>query len=191
MSSDEQIEAMYYEHEKYILPTIYKKFPNYKTFSETHGLELDDLIQYGRIGLYKACKTFDSKKGLNMRSYVIQHIVWTIMTEVKKNSLNNVSNKSLHLLEKISLEQEFTIDGEAVFLHEAIGAVDEGYKEIEYTSMVELLKGRVPDKFLIALEMRKNGYTHSEIGEKLGVTPQRCNNLLRTYHKLLRDIMFE
>lgn len=166
MSSDEHVEALYYEYEKYILPTIYRKFPNYKTFSNTHGLDLDDLIQYGRLGLYKACKTFDGKKGLNIRSYVIQMIAWTIMTEIKKNSLNNVSNKSLNLLEKISLEQEFAFDGESVALHEAIGSIDEGYEEIEYLNIVELLKGRVPDNFFIVLEMRKNGYTYNEIGKK-------------------------
>ena len=135
MQTDKQAEKLYSEYEDLIVPTIYRQFPLHKEFIAVHGLEMDDLIQYGRIGLYRACKNFDDSKGKSMRSHAIDNIIWKINDELTKDSLNNVDNKSLVLLDKNSLDTKFsTEESEDLYLHDVVGKEEGVYRDIEVDS---------------------------------------------------------
>lgn len=191
MQTDKQAEKLYFECEKYIEQTIQRRYPNRKSFVATHGLDEDDLIQYGRIGLYRACKTFNPTKGKSMQNYAIQSIIWMINDELTKDSLNNVDNKSLILLDKNSLDNKFSAEnGEDLYLHDVIGEEDGGYKDIDEKSILESLADRLPEQLFKVVEMRYQGHTFTEIGEALGVTAQYCSALLKRNKSNVSELIF-
>lgn len=191
MQTDKQAEKLYFENEKYIEQTIQRQFPNHQTFIAAHGLSKDDLIQYGRIGLYRACKTYDSSKGYQMRSHAIRNIIWMINDELTKDSLNNVDNKSLILMDKNSLDLPVSSEnGEELCLHDVIGKKESGYIEIEAKNILDSLGNRLPEQLFKVVEMRYKGHTFAQIGEELGVTAQYCSKLLKNNKSNVKDLIF-
>ena len=190
MQTDQQAEKLYQQYERFILPTIYKQYPLYKSFAATHGLELDDLIQYGRIGLYGACKSFDEAKGMSMRSHAIQRIIWMINDELTKDSLNNIDNKSLVLLDKNSLDLPVSSEnGEELCLHDVIGEEENGYVEIEVEGILNSLGNKLPDQLFKVVEMRYKGHTFKEIGAELGVSDKYCHALLNRNKSIVSNLI--
>lgn len=190
MQTDKQAEKLYFENEKYIEQTIQRQFPNHQTFIAAHGLSKDDLIQYGRIGLYRACKTYDSSKGYQMRSHAIRNIIWMINDELTKDSLNNVDNKSLILLDKNSLDLIVSSDnGEELSLNDVIGEVEDGYVEVEAKNILESIGSKLPEQLFRIVEMRYKGHTFKEIGNELGVTAQYCSRLLKKNKLNVRNLI--
>lgn len=191
MQTDKQAEKLYSEYEKLIVPTIHRQFPLHREFISAHGLELDDLIQYGRIGLYRACKTYDDSKGASMRSYAIQSIIWMINDELTKDSLNNVDNKSLILLDKNSLDNKFSVENsEDLYLYDVVGEDESGYMDIEVEHLIESIRGAVSDRLVDIIKMKYQGYTYKEIGNTIGVSSQYCEKLLSKNKSQLRDLLF-
>jgi len=87
---------------------------------QNQGLTLEDLISEGNIGLIKAAKKFDNKKGFKFISYAVWWIRQNIIQSIAENSrtirlpnnhLNAMSkiNKTAALLEQ-ELEREPTLD---------------------------------------------------------------------------------
>lgn len=191
MQTDKQAEELYFECEKYIEQTIQRQFPNRKSFTATHGLDEDDLIQYGRIGLYRACKSFDSSKGKSMRNYAIQSIIWMINDELTKDSLNNIDNKSLILLDKNSLDLIVSSDnGEELSLNDVIGELDSGYNDVEVENLIESIRGTVSDRLIDIVKLKYDGYTFVEIGKAIGVSSQACEQLLKKNKSKLKQLLF-
>ena len=190
MQTNQQAEKLYHEYEKYILPTIYKQYPLYKSFAATHGLELDDLIQYGRVGLYKACKSFNRTGDYKMKGHAIQNIIWAINVELKKDSLNNIDNKSLVLLDKNSLDLPVSSEnGEELCLHDVIGEEENGYVEIEANNILHSLGNKLPEQLFKVVEMRYKGHTFKEIGAELGVSDRYCHALLNRNKSIVSDLI--
>lgn len=67
------------------------------SFSPKNNTEREDLIDAGRIGLWKALKGFNHSKG-NLTTYAWRPIRWSIVREIKKNkkhlSLDNINHPS-------------------------------------------------------------------------------------------------
>lgn len=190
MQTDKQAEELYFEYEKYIEQTIQRQFPLHQSFTAAHGLSKDDLIQYGKIGLYRACKTFDEKKGTSMRNYAIQNIIWMINDELPKDSLNNIDNKSLILMDKNSLDLPVSSEnGEELCLHDVVGKKEAGYVEIEAEDILDSLGNRLPEQLFKVVEMRYKGHTYKEIGNELGVTAQYCSALLNKNKSNVRNLI--
>ena len=87
---------------------------------QNQGLTLEDLISEGNVGLIKAAKKFDNKKGFKFISYAVWWIRQSIIQSIAENSrtirlpnnhLNAMSkiNKTSALLEQ-ELEREPTLD---------------------------------------------------------------------------------
>ena len=87
---------------------------------QNQGLTLEDLISEGNVGLIKAAKKFDNKKGFKFISYAVWWIRQSIIQSISENSrtirlpnnhLNAMSkiNKTSALLEQ-ELEREPTLD---------------------------------------------------------------------------------
>lgn len=191
MQTKAQAEQLYKKYEKYIKPTIYKKFPLHESFAATHGLDTDDLFQYARIGLYRACKSFDPKKGKSMRNHAIQSIIWSINVELKKDSLNNVDNKSLVLMDKNSLDIVVsTEESDELSLHDVLGKEDRGYNEVEMNNLLDSLSKSLSDNLVNIIKLRYKGFTFKEIGEAINQSPQYCDQLLKRNKEKIRDVLF-
>src|SRR5690349_3270275 len=94
---------------------------------QNHGLTLGDLINEGNLGLIKAAKRFDEKRGFKFISYAVWWIRQSIMQALAEQSrivrlpLNRVGSLSKISKTLSELEQKFQRDPSAEEVAESIG----------------------------------------------------------------------
>lgn len=188
--SERDAEKLYYKHEHYVSLTLERKFPNHRAFAKVHGLDVDDLFQLGKIGLFKAAQDYNPNKKASFRTYAIKKIRYTIMTEAKKYSINNKDNRTFELLNKTSMEYPLaSTDGEVVDLHDVVESKNDAFDEIELDMMLLKVSDVVSENVAKAFRMRYWGYTFQEIGDSLGLSPQRVQRLLKDNRKVLTEYL--
>lgn len=168
-----------YEKYEYLVPiTVGKNFPN-NSYRDSHMLDLDDIYQFGRIGLYEACQRYDANKGKSFRNFAIDSIIWKIKNEAKKYSLRSINTYSNELIDSVSLNVAVTDNfGEECYLQDTIeDEVDEIEKALIKNSL-KSIKNKLPNNLYKILVMRMNKYTYEEIAEELGVTRQNVQRLV-------------
>lgn len=84
------------EHNLRLVVYIAKKF-------ETSGIELEDLISIGAIGLIKAVKTYSIDKNIKLATYASRCIENEILMQLRKNT---------RIKNEISLDEPLSSDGE-------------------------------------------------------------------------------
>lgn len=84
------------EHNLRLVVYIAKKF-------ETSGIELEDLISIGAIGLIKAVKTYSVDKNIKLATYASRCIENEILMQLRKNTRTK---------NEISLDEPLSADGE-------------------------------------------------------------------------------
>ncbi len=84
------------EHNLRLVVYIAKKF-------ETSGIELEDLISIGAIGLIKAVKTYSVDKNIKLATYASRCIENEILMQLRKNT---------RIKNEISLDEPLSADGE-------------------------------------------------------------------------------
>ena len=114
------------EHNLRLVVYIAKKF-------ETSGIELEDLISIGAIGLIKAVKTYSVDKNIKLATYASRCIENEILMQLRKNT---------RIKNEISLDEPLSSDGEGNELLLAdIISIDEGCvsKNIETSAEKQIL----------------------------------------------------
>ena len=114
------------EHNLRLVVYIAKKF-------ETSGIELEDLISIGAIGLIKAVKTYSVDKNIKLATYASRCIENEILMQLRKN---------IRIKNEVSLDEPLSSDGEGNELLLAdIISIDEGCvsKNIETSAEKQIL----------------------------------------------------
>lgn len=188
--SDKDANDLYYKHEGLVKKSLERGFPNHRSFAKIHGLDRDDLLQLGKIGLFKATKGYDSTKGASFETYARKIILFTIMTEAKKYSVNNKDNRSYDLANKTSMEYPIaSADGEVVDLHDVVEAKNDTFDEIELEMLLKKVSGKVSANIIEAVKMRYYLYTFDEIGLALGMSAQSVQQMLKKNREILSDYL--
>jgi len=105
------------------------------------GLELDELIQEGNIGLIKAYHKFDLSKNCKFITYAVWWIRQSILTAIHENSnivrlpVNKITNIMKTVKLKNELEQELA---KSISLDELVNYVDDPtiLKDMQYNSII-------------------------------------------------------
>lgn len=132
---------------------IHKHYPTF--------IKDEDLVQEGFCGLCKAAEMYDESKGIAFSTYaskaILNHIKWYFTRQMKHNGV--------YSLDKEVLEHK---DGETVTLVDLI--VDEsagkGFDYVEREDFVD----RLDETNQKIVDLLKEGLTHAEIGEELGLS---------------------
>ena len=189
MRSEEEIMELYNEHEKLIHATIYRRYSD-PSYRNAHGLEKDDLIQYGRLGLYQACKTFDVRGGFSFRTHAISNIIWTVNNESKKDSLHNISNKSNKLANKTSLDAKHEDSfGDTSTLHDIVECVEEGFEDYNVKELLDNINKTISEDMRVIIEMKLKGHTFEEIGDVFGISRQAVKKRLLKNESAIRSML--
>lgn len=188
--SNKDIENLYNSNLKLVRATIYRAFPNFNRFISLHGLEMDDLEQYGRIALWEAARDYNPKRGASFETFAINKIIWAINTESKKDSLYNTGNKTLELANNVSIDSRMSDseDGETS-LHEIIEDVHSPLDDTETKLMIEKIGEKISPQVKKVVKMRLEGYTYREIGSAIKVSPQTVINLISRNEDKLRELL--
>lgn len=139
------------------------------------GLEPDDLIQEGLLGLLSAVNSYDETKGSAFKSYAGVCVKNKIVSAVR----TALSDKNKILNDFVLLDDELSADclsePEAVIISQE---AEEGlYTAIEQ-NLTELEK-KVLSLYLL-------GYSYAEISAEFGINEKACDNAMQRVRKKLK-----
>lgn len=149
------------------------------------GGDMEDIVQEGMIGLYKAIVNFNSEKHASFKTFARTCIKHQIQSAVKTatSSKNMVLSSALSIAEQVNFEDDEEIE---ILLPSSLPLPDD--KVLEHERMSELQKSI--RKALSPLENKilslyLKGYSYKEIAEIGGLTKKSIDNgLSRIKNKL-------
>ena len=171
-------------HNLRLVVYIAKKF-------ESSGVNIEDLISIGTIGLIKAVNTFSPEKNIKLATYASRCIENEILMHLRK-----IANQKM----EISLDEPLNTDwdGNELMLADVLGSEgDEISREIEEDDEKKLLLKiveKLPEREKVIIDMRfglgdKEEMTQKEVADKLGISQSYISRLEKRTIKRIGDKM--
>lgn len=153
------------EHNLRLVVYIAKKF-------ESTGIDLEDLISIGAIGLIKAVRTFNYEKNIKLATYASRCIENEILMHLRKTSRQKI---------EVSLEEplKFDSDGNELLLVDLLFDENENVaKNLEEDADKQILLSainKLPDREQEIMKLRfglcgKEELTQKEVADLLGIS---------------------
>ena len=172
------------EHNLRLVVFLAKKYEN-------TGVDLEDLVSIGTIGLIKGIQTFQSGKNIKLATYASRCIDNEILMHLRKNKKTKT---------EVSIDASLSLDGEGNELHleDVLGTdADIVTKEIEQASdkkimLQEVMKLKPRDRDIIVLRYGLLGHdelTQKEVAEKLGISQSYISRIEKKVIKRLRTVV--
>lgn len=178
------VKATLIEHNLRLVVYIAKKFEN-------TGINIEDLVSIGTIGLIKAVNTFDPQKNIKLATYASRCIENEILMYLRRNLKNRV---------EISLDEPLNVDwdGNELLLSDVLGTDgDMIYKKVEGEVEKSLLRQAMfklnnREKVIIQLRfglLDGDEKTQKEVADILGISQSYISRLeKRILKRLQREI---
>lgn len=171
-------------HNLRLVVYIAKKF-------ESSGVNIEDLISIGTIGLIKAVNTFRPEKNIKLATYASRCIENEILMFLRKT----VSHKA-----DVSIDEPLNVDwdGNELLLSDILGsAADEIHEGIEYDDEKQMLTQSIQklpqrERTIMCLRFGIGGgkeYTQKEVAELLGISQSYISRLEKRILERLRKDM--
>jgi len=171
-SGQEEVKTELVEHNLRLVVYIARKFDN-------TGVDLDDLVSVGTIGLIKAVNSFNIEKKIKLATYASRCI---------ENEILMYLRRVVRIKSEVSFDEPLNIDweGNELLLSDILGTdCDAIYKDIETTVEKELLKDalkRLPIREKEIMELRfglsgKEEQTQKEVADSLGISQSYISRL--------------
>ena len=152
-----------------------------KRFDNT-GVDLEDLISIGTIGLIKAVGSFKPDKNIKLATFASRCIENEILMHLRKTS---------RLRSEVSLDEPLNVDweGNVLLLSDVLGTEpDSIYKDVELSAEKEMLResfSRLPERERKIVEMRfgldgKEEKAQKEIAEMMVISQAYISRLEKT-----------
>lgn len=178
---DESVKQTLIERNLRLVVYIARKFEN-------TGVNIEDLISIGTIGLIKAVNTFDTTKKIKLATYASRCI---------ENEILMYLRRSCRLKLEVSLDEPLNIDwdGNELLLSDILGTDgDLVYRGIEDEVDKELLalamRNLTPrEKQIVELRFGLRGtheYTQKQVADMLGISQSYISRLEKHIIKVLR-----
>ena len=146
---------------------------------DTSGVNLEDLISIGTIGLIKAVNTFKTDKNIKLATYASRCIENEILMYLRKNS---------SLKNEISIDEPLNVDwdGNELLLSDVLGSdgdeVGRGIEQEDERYQINNFVLGLPPREKQIMEMRfgMNGYqeyTQKEVADTLGISQSYISRL--------------
>ena len=183
-NGDECAKKLLTEHNLRLVVYISRRFEN-------TGVNLEDLISIGTIGLIKAINTFRSDKNIKLATYASRCI---------ENEILMYLRRSCKLKLEVSLDEPLNVDwdGNELLLSDILGTdADAIYRGIEDEVDKELLsramKKLTPrEKKIMELRFGLYGnreYTQKQVADMMGISQSYISRLEKHIIKLLKSEM--
>ncbi|MGN1330523.1 MAG: RNA polymerase sporulation sigma factor SigE [Clostridia bacterium] len=149
-----------------------------KKFENT-GIDLEDLISIGTIGLMKAINTFNADKNIKLATYASRCIENEILMYLRRN---NKIKGELSIDEPLNQDR----DGNELLLSDILGTDEDLiYKNLEEEVDYKLLKVAISkltdkEKYIMNLRFGLSGYkekTQKEVADMLGISQSYISRL--------------
>ncbi len=184
-SGDESAKKLLTEHNLRLVVYISRRFEN-------TGVNLEDLISIGTIGLIKSINTFRSDKNIKLATYASRCIENEILMHLRK-----ISNQR----SEVSFDEPLNTDwdGNELLLSDVLGTDDdEVCRPLEDDADRQMLLNAVNslgtrEKNIITLRFGLGGgseYTQKEVADMMGISQSYISRLeKRIIHRLRREII--
>lgn len=180
-SGDTAVRSMLIERNLRLVVYIARKFEN-------TGINIEDLVSIGTIGLIKAVNTFDPEKNIKLATYASRCIENEILMYLRRN------NK---IRSEVSFDEPLNIDwdGNELLLSDVLGTENDTiYKNIEDQVDRKLLKkalDKLTDRERIIMELRfglagEEEKTQKDVADLLGISQSYISRLEKRIIKRLR-----
>ena len=154
---------------------------------ENTGVNLEDLISIGAIGLIKAVNTFDPRKNIKLATYASRCIENEILMYLRKAS---------RIKAEVSLDEPLNVDwdGNELLLSDILGTDEDLVsRNIEEEIDLELLRLAMQslserERRIVELRFGLNGekeYTQKQVADKLGISQSYISRLEKRIMKQL------
>jgi len=156
----------------------------------------EDLIQCGKIGIYRAIETYQPNKG-KFISWVITYVKKEMMDHINQNirivriPVNKIYDKERQSQPTdtiYSLDDTYLDTGEAIY--QTIAYDDEEYTETDTSQLKEAISMLKP-QWQTIMSMTAEGYDGKQIGEYLGISRQAVSQQKERAIKQLQEIMIK
>ena len=183
-SGDERAKAELVEHNLRLVVYIAKKF-------EGAGVDGDDLVSVGTIGLIKAINSFKSEKNIKLATYASRCIENEILMYLRRMS---------RLKQEVSFDEPLNTDweGNELLLSDVMGTdADSVYSDIEGGVERELLRASLSklsqrEQKIMRMRFALDGgeeMTQKDVADKLGISQSYISRLeKKIISKLKKDI---
>ena len=172
------------EHNLRLVVFLAKKYEN-------TGVDLEDLVSIGTIGLIKGIQTFQSGKNIKLATYASRCIDNEILMHLRKNKKTKT---------EVSIDASLSFDGEGNELHleDVLGTEpDIVTKSIEEENdkkvmLEEVMKLKPRDRDIIVLRyglLGNDELTLKEVAEKLGISQSYISRIEKKVIKRLRTLV--
>lgn len=174
------------EHNLRLVVYISKKFDN-------TGVDVEDLISIGTIGLIKAINTFNIDKNIKLATYASRCIENEILMYLRRNSKTRM---------EVSIDEPLNVDwdGNELLLSDILGTEEDVISqniesEVDKNLLLKALE-KLTDRERCIIEMRfglnqQDGYekTQKEVADMLGISQSYISRLEKKIMKRLRKEM--
>ena len=172
MDRDKDAKSTLVEKNLRLVVYIAKKF-------DSSGVNIEDLISIGTIGLMKAVNSYDLNKNIKLATYASRCIENEILMYLRKNN---------RIKTEISIDEPINIDAEGndLSLADILGTENDGiYKEIEEKENKKILVNAIDslnsrEKTIMELRYGFGGkveLTQKEVADKLGISQSYISRL--------------
>ena len=181
---DEEAKQQLIVHNLRLVVYIAKKF-------ESTGINVEDLISIGTIGLIKAVNTFSPEKNIKLATYASRCIENEILMYLRKSSRQK---------EEVSLDEPLNVDwdGNELLLSDILGTEEDSiHREMESEAersvlnrCIESLDSR--EKLIMQLRFGLSGQpeqTQKEVADRIGISQSYISRLEKRIIKRLRGEM--
>lgn len=178
---DKSARAMLIERNLRLVVYIARKFEN-------TGINIEDLISIGTIGLIKAINTFDTDRKIKLATYASRCIENEILMYLRKN---NKTRSEMSFDEPLNIDW----DGNELLLSDVLGTeIDIITKNLDSEVDKELLRSaltELKDREKQIMELRfglvgEEGKTQKDVAEMLGISQSYISRLEKKIIKRLK-----
>lgn len=184
LKTDPTIKALLIEHNLRLVVYIARKFDN-------TGVDVEDLISIGTVGLIKAVNSFDSDKKIKLATYASRCI---------ENEILMYLRRAVRLRAEVSLDEPLNVDcdGNELVMADVLGTDPDAMgKELENEAERKLLGealSRLTKRERVIMEMRfglggTREKTQKEVADILGISQSYISRLeKKIIYRLKKDI---
>lgn len=172
LAGDEEARLSLIEHNLRLVVYIAKRFDN-------TGVDMDDLVSIGTIGLIKAVGSYNPDKNIKLATFASRCIENEILMHLRKTGKQRA---------EVSLDEPLNVDweGNMLLLCDIIGTdADAVYNRVEASDEKKILKDtfdKLPKRERQILELRfglygKDEMTQKEIADMMGISQSYISRL--------------
>lgn len=179
-NDDQAMESIYFKYKPLVKLYAHKYFYQAKQV----GLEIEDLIQEGMVGLCKAAYSFNQERDNIFYTYALVSIKRTMIKAInynntkKKQPLNKAVSYEENIFENLTIIETIADDK----LLEPLNIVylkEFGLELINFINKLSFIQSQV-------LELKLNGFKHLEIARLLDIKEKTVDNACIAIRKRLK-----